>query len=272
MLGLRHVAWGWPEKWNWLISVALILVTIDLTSQYKIMSLTSWFGTETLSLCGLFSQLTEQILFTRPSYQFITSCCLLWPVQILEETHPSVHAPFVAHDLDAEGTFPLPPDPAGKVSTSLFLISFFEQFAAPMRRFTQVHCGQKSLNSHLIWFMTEWTHQERECYLWDSNFYLLLSTAGVVLAEAPTPAVHGSSHGLASFSGYLPSHVDPQHHSSPDIHTHHHNTPPTIFTSGGSWRYPYPSGSGLSTVTQGESHLECLSVNEVMGLDSESFS
>ena len=178
----------------------------------------------------------------------------------------------MAHDLDTEGTFPLPPDPAGKVSTSLFLISFFEQFAAPMRRFTQVHCGQKSLNSHLIWFMTEWTHQERECYLWDSNFYLLLSTVGVVLAEAPTPAVHGSSHGLASFSGYLPSHVDPQHHSSPDIHTHHHNTPPTIFTPGGSWRYPYPSGSGLSTVTQGESHLECLFVNEVMGLDSESFS
>ena len=119
------------------------------------MSLTSWFGTEILSLCGLFSQLTEQILFTRPSYQFIISCCLLSPVQILEETHPSVHAPFVAHDPDTEGTFPLPPDPAGKVSTSLFLISFFEQFAAPMRRFTQVHCGQKSLNSHLISFMIE---------------------------------------------------------------------------------------------------------------------
>ena len=34
--------------------------------QYKITSLT-WFGTDILSLCGLFSQLTEQILFTRPS-------------------------------------------------------------------------------------------------------------------------------------------------------------------------------------------------------------
>ena len=127
MLGLRHVAWGWPEKLNWLISVALILVIIDLTSQYKIMSLTSWFGTEILSLCGLFSQLTEQILFTPPSYQFITSCCLLWPVQILEETHPSVHAPFVSHDPDTVGTFPVPPDPAGKVSTSLFLIGFLKR-------------------------------------------------------------------------------------------------------------------------------------------------
>ncbi|CAH3193773.1 unnamed protein product, partial [Porites evermanni] len=119
--------------------------------------------------------------------------------QILEETHPSVHgSPFLAHDPDTVGTFPVPPDPA----------------------------------------------------------------AGVVLAEAPTPAEHGSSHGQTSFSGYLPPHVDPQHHSFPDIHTHYPNTPSTIFTPGGSWRYPYPSGSGLSTVTQGESHLECLSVNE----------
>ena len=127
MLGLRHVAWGWPEKLNWLISVALILVTIDLTSQYKIMSLTSWFETEILSLCGLFSQLTEQILFTPPSYQFITSCCLLWPVQILAETHPSVHAPFVSYDPDTVGTFPVLPDPAGKVSTSLFFIGFLKR-------------------------------------------------------------------------------------------------------------------------------------------------
>ena len=107
------------------------------------------------------------------------------------------------------------------------------------------------------------------CY---SNFYPFVSTAGLVLAEAPTPAVHASSHGQTSFSGYLPPHVDSQPHSSPDIHTRHHNTPTTIFTPGGSWRYPYPSGSGLSTVTQGESHLECLFVNEVMDLDSESLS
>ena len=123
MLGLRHVAWGLPEKSNWVKRVALILVTIDLTCQYKITSLT-WFGTEILCLCGLFSQLTEQILFTRPSYQFITSCCLLWPVQILEETHTSVHSPFVVHDPDTVGTFPVPPDPTGKVSTSLFLIDW----------------------------------------------------------------------------------------------------------------------------------------------------
>ena len=54
--------------------------------------------------------------------------------------------------------------------------------------------------------------------VWHSNFYPFLSTGGLVLAEAPTPAVHGSSHGQTSFSGYLPSHVDPQHHSSPDVH------------------------------------------------------
>ena len=111
--------------------------------------------------------------------------------------------------------------------------------------------------------MIEGTHQERECYLWGSNFYHFLSTAGLV---------HGPSHGQTSFSGYLPPHVDSQHHSSPDIHTHHHNTPFTSFTPGRSRRYPYLRGSGLSTVTQGESHLECLSVNEVMDLDSESFS
>ena len=141
MLGLRHVAWGLPEKLNWLKSVGLILVTIGLTSQYKITSLT-WFGTEILSLCGLFSQLTEQILFTRPSYQFITSCCLLWPVQILEETHPSVHAPFVAHDPDTVGTFPVPPDPTGKVSTSLFFIIFLN---GPLRS------NIIQLSSHLIY-------------------------------------------------------------------------------------------------------------------------
>ena len=108
--------------------------------------------------------------------------------------------------------------------------------------------------------------------MWDSNFYLLLSTAGVVLAEAPTSAEHGSSHGQTSFSGYLPPHVDSQHHSSPDIYTHPRITASTIFTPGASWRYPYLSGYGLSTVTQGESHLERLFVNEVMDLDSESLS
>ena len=93
--------------------------------------------------------------------------------------------------------------------------------------------------------------------MWDPNFYPYLST----------PAEHGSSHGQTSLSGYLPPHVDSQHHSSPDIHTHHHSTPSTIFTPERSWRYPYLRGSGLSTVTQGESHLECLFVNEVIDLD-----
>ena len=83
---------------------------------------------------------------TRPSCQFcfITSCSLLSPAELLEETHPSIHgSPFLAHDPDTVGTFPVPSDPAGKVSTSLLLIGFFEDFAAPILRFTRVHCGQK---------------------------------------------------------------------------------------------------------------------------------
>ena len=100
-----------------------------------------------------------------------------------------------------------------------------------------------------------------------SNFNTFLSTASLVLAaRASTLAVHESSHGLASFSGYLPPHVDPQHHSSPDIHTHHYSTSSTMFTPGGSrGRDPYlPSGSGLSTVTQDETKWEFFSVDEVM--------
>ena len=106
------------------------------------------------------------------------------------------------------------------------------------------------------------------CCLWDSNFYPFLSTASSVLAGA----VHGSSHGQTSFSGYLPPRVDPQHYFSRATHTHHQNTPATICTPGRSWTYPFFNGSGLSTVTQGDSHVECLSVNEVMDLDSESLS
>ena len=92
---------------------------------------------------------------------------------------------------------------------------------------------------------------------------ILISTLfGLVLAAAsPSPAVHGSNLGQTSFSGYLPPHVDPQHHSSPDIHTHHHSTPSTIFTSAGSW------GSDLHL--QDEPLLE-LSVGEVMKPDSQS--
>ena len=109
--------------------------------------------------------------------------------------------------------------------------------------------------------MVEWTHQERECCFWNSNVYPFLSTAGLVLAGALSPAVHGSSHGQTSFSGYLPSHVDPQHHSSLDIDTHHHNAPSTIFTSAGSW--------GSDLYLQDEPLLE-LSVGEVMKPDSQS--
>ena len=108
--------------------------------------------------------------------------------------------------------------------------------------------------------MVEWTHQERECCFWNSNVYPFLSTAGLVLAGALSPAVHGSSHGQTSFSGYLPSHVDPQHHSSLDIDTHHHNAPSTIFTSAGSW--------GSDLYLQDEPLLE-LSVGEVMKPDSQ---
>ena len=118
--------------------------------------------------------------------------------------------------------------------------------------------------------MIEWTHQKRECYFCDFNFYPFLSTAGLVLAGALSPPVHGCSHGLASFSGYPLPHVDPQNHSFPDIHTHHHNTSSTIFTPAGSWKSDLylPSGSGLSAVTQDKTELEFLSVDEVMKVDS----
>ena len=90
---------------------------------------------------------------TRPSCQlcFITSCSLLSPAQILEETHRSAHGSlFLVHDPDTVGTFSVPPDSAGKASTSLFLIGFFEEFAAPILRFTRVHCGQKWFHSWLM--------------------------------------------------------------------------------------------------------------------------
>ena len=90
-------------------------------------------------ICLLYLKHNAQLRYfeTRPSCQFcfITSCSLLSPAQILEETHPSVHgSPFLANDPDTLGTFSVPPDPAGKVSTSLFLIGLFEEFAAPILR------------------------------------------------------------------------------------------------------------------------------------------
>ena len=122
------VAWGLPEKLNWLKSVALILVTIYLTSQYKITSLT-WFGDwDSLSLWFVVTtNWTDSFYSTILSvvlhyllFSFITA-------QILAETHPSVHgSSFLAHDPFTVGTFPVPPDPAGKVSTYLFLIVFLK--------------------------------------------------------------------------------------------------------------------------------------------------
>ena len=49
--------------------------------------------------------------------------------QTLAETRRSVHgSPFPTHDPDTTGPgFPVPPDPAGKVSTSLFLIVFLKR-------------------------------------------------------------------------------------------------------------------------------------------------
>ena len=95
----------------------------------------------------------------------------------------------------------------------------------------------------------------------ESNFCPFVSTAGLVLAGALTSAVLGSSHGQTSFSGYLPPHMDPQHHSSPDIHDH--NTSSTIFT---------PAGSGRSDLyLQDEPELE-LSVGEVRKPDFQSLS
>ena len=88
----------------------------------------------------------------------MTCCSLLSPAQILAKTHRSVHGlPFLAHDPDTVGIFPVLPVPMGKVSISLFLIDFFEEFAAPTRRFTRVHCGQASLN--LKWFHSNWLNE-----------------------------------------------------------------------------------------------------------------
>ena len=95
-----------------------------------------------------------------------------------------------------------------------------------------------------------------------------------MLAVPSIPTAHGSSHGLtpaATYSGTPLHNVQyPQHYSSPDIYTYHHSAPSTIFTPGGSLgndSYLF-RGSGLSTVTQYEPEVDCLSVNEVMRLYS----
>ena len=103
---------------------------------------------------------------------------------------------------------------------------------------------------------------------------LFLPLADPLLAERSIPTAHGSRYGLtpaAPFSGSPLHNVQyPPHYSSPDIYTYHHSGPSTIFTPEGSLgndSYLF-RGSGLSTVTQDEPEVDCLSVNEVMRLYS----
>ena len=82
-----------------------------------------------------------------------------------------------------------------------------------------------------------------------------------MLTEASIPTAHGSSHGLVPQVQYS------EHFSSPDIHTHHHSAPSTIFTPGGSlFTDPYLSrGPGPSTVTQDEPVDEVMRPERAMG-------
>ena len=95
-----------------------------------------------------------------------------------------------------------------------------------------------------------WSNVSRavHSYSWDVNFYLFSSTADPILTEASIPTTHGSSHGLVPQVQYS------EHFSSPDIHTHHHSAPSTIFTPRESLSTdPYLiSGPGPSTVTEDE--------------------
>ena len=106
---------------------------------------------------------------------------------------------------------------------------------------------------------------------------LFLPLADPLLAEPSIPTAHGSSHGLtpaAPFSGTPLHNVQyPQHHSSPDIYPYHHSASSTIFTPGGSLGNDSHlfRGSDLSTVTQDEPEVDCLSVNEVMRLYSRNY-
>ena len=93
-----------------------------------------------------------------------------------------------------------------------------------------------------------------------------------LLAEPSIPTAHGSNHCLtpaAHLSGNPLHNVQyPQNYPSPDIYTYHHSAPSTSSTPGGSIgidSYLF-RGSGLSTVTQVEPEVGCLSVNEVMRL------
>ena len=107
---------------------------------------------------------------------------------------------------------------------------------------------------------------------------LSLPLADPMLAVPSIPTAHGSSHGLtpaAPFSGTPLHNVQySQNYSSPDIYTYHHSALSTIFTPGGSSGFDSHllRGSDLSTVTQDEPEVDCLSVNEVMRLYSRNCS
>ena len=99
------------------------------------------------------------------------------------------------------------------------------------------------------------------------SVFLLL--ADPVLALPSILTAHGSSHGLtaaAPFNGNPLHNVQyPQYYPSPDIYTYHHSALSTIFTPAGSMgndSYLF-RGSGLSTVTQYEPEVGCLSVRIV---------
>ena len=85
-----------------------------------------------------------------------------------------------------------------------------------------------------------------------------------MLTEASISTAHGSSHGLVPQVQYS------EHFSSPDIHTHHHSAPSTIFTPGESLATdPHLiSGSGPSTVTQDEPIDEVMMSDKSNGPDS----
>ena len=85
-----------------------------------------------------------------------------------------------------------------------------------------------------------------------------------MLTEASIPTAHGSSHGLVPQVQYS------EHFSSPDIHTHHHSDPSTIFTPRESLSTdPHlNSGPGPSTVTQDEPIDEVMMSYKSDGPDS----
>ena len=95
-----------------------------------------------------------------------------------------------------------------------------------------------------------------------STFFLL--TVEPMLTEVSIPTAHGSSHGLVPQVQYS------EHFSSPDIHTHHHSAPSTIFTPGESLSTDPDliCGPGPSTVTQDEPIDEVMMPDKGDGPDS----